>query len=92
MRTAFEPLTIKLKETNKLIIAIVNQKGGAGKTTLAVNLAGGLDHRSLQVTLVDTDPQGSVHQWHSSVTEQAFEVLRKAPQGINLPIHSQVVH
>jgi chromosome partitioning protein len=48
-----------------MIISIVNQKGGVGKTTLAVNLGGMIQAAGKKILLVDTDPQGSLVQWRS---------------------------
>jgi len=46
-----------------MIVALLNQKGGVGKTTLALHLAGEWARRGRRVTLVDADPQGSALDW-----------------------------
>ncbi len=45
------------------VITIAQQKGGSGKTTLAVNLAVALSRRGRTVAILDTDPQGSLGRW-----------------------------
>tara|TARA_B110000014_G_C20058220_1_gene550924 strand:- start:350 stop:958 length:609 start_codon:yes stop_codon:yes gene_type:complete len=42
---------------------VINQKGGSGKTTIAVNLAAYCAKRGYQTTLIDLDPQESSTQW-----------------------------
>jgi chromosome partitioning protein len=45
------------------IIALVQRKGGVGKTTLAVSVAGELHRRGRNVALIDSDPQQSACLW-----------------------------
>ncbi len=45
------------------IIAVVGNKGGTGKTTLALNIAAALAQRGDSVVIVDADPQQSAYQW-----------------------------
>lgn len=47
-----------------MIISILNQKGGTGKTTLAVNMAREYTKRNCKTLLVDSDGQGSALRWH----------------------------
>lgn len=47
-----------------MIISVLNQKGGTGKTTLAVNIAREYTRRDFKSLLVDSDSQGSALRWH----------------------------
>lgn len=59
------------------ILAIVNQKGGAGKTTLALNLCGVLVESNQRPLLLDADPQKSAARW----------ALRRE-RGASPPVHA----
>jgi chromosome partitioning protein len=51
------------------IIAVVNHKGGVGKTTLVMQLAGTYARRGLKVLVVDADPQGTATRWAAAAPD-----------------------
>lgn len=55
-----------MRTKKPIVISILNQKGGVGKTTIATNLAHGLHLKEYDVLLVDGDPQGSARDWHEA--------------------------
>jgi chromosome partitioning protein len=59
-----------------MVISLINQKGGVGKTTTAINIASALSLRKHKVLMVDADPQGSVLQWQSTGANRDFEVVQ----------------
>jgi chromosome partitioning protein len=56
------------------VISILNQKGGCGKTTIAVNLSKGIAVRRHKVMLIDADPQGSILNWKGVAGEHSFQI------------------
>lgn len=55
------------------VIAVINQKGGSGKTTTALNVGAALARDGYKVLLIDTDPQGNLTQ------SAGFELTQNTP-------------
>jgi chromosome partitioning protein len=70
-----------------MIISVQNQKGGVGKTTLAIHVSHALCLLGYRVLLIDADPQGSSRDWAASRrSEPLFSVM-----GIDRPsIHKEI--
>jgi chromosome partitioning protein len=59
-----------------LIIAVINQKGGAGKTTIALNLAAAIAEAGGRVLVIDADPQQTAQDWAAvRETPPPFQVI-----------------
>jgi chromosome partitioning protein len=61
-----------------MIISFLNQKGGVGKTTLSVNVAGCLARQGHRVLLIDADKQSSATTWASLREDAPFQVVSMA--------------
>ena len=61
------------------IFAIANPKGGSGKTTVSIILAGEFAKHGYSTAIVDADPQGSSYQWHASSVARGL-----SPDGVDL--------
>ncbi len=64
-----------------MILAVLSAKGGTGKSTIALNLAGVLTSENKHVLLIDADPQGSVARW-SKITKQKYPDILVHPSPV----------
>ena len=58
----FKEVKRKDESREPLILAVINQKGGVGKSTTAVNLGAALGEKNYKVLLVDLDAQGNAQR------------------------------
>lgn len=68
---------------NMKTIAIVSQKGGAGKTTVAVHLAVCAELAGQRAAIISIDPQGSAVKWSSRRTADTPEVIQATPDQLS---------
>lgn len=61
-------------------VAIVSQKGGSGKTTVAVHLAVCAELHKKTVAIIDLDPQASALEWYSRRDAETPEVITATPE------------
>lgn len=73
------------------IIAVVNQKGGSGKTTISMQLTGALARRRNKMLVVDADPQGTATRWAASAAdENPFPASVVGLSAANSKVHREV--
>lgn len=53
------------------IITVFNQKGGCGKTSIAMHIGGALGRRKKRVKIIDADPQNTATRWHAQASDDA---------------------
>ncbi len=78
------------------IISVANQKGGCGKTTLAVNIAAAMAKAGKETLLIDLDPQAHAtfalgYTKEASLKKTSYDIFRAYFDGLEFPIEDAVI-
>lgn len=76
-----------MKKVVIMIIGVLNQKGGVGKTTLSIGIAAELARQGARVLLIDADPQGSSLDWAAAREGDALFSIVGLPRAT---IHKEI--
>lgn len=73
------------------IITVCNQKGGSGKTTVSMQIAGTMGKKKKKVLVVDADPQGTSTRWAASASDELpFPASVVGLSAANEKVHREV--
>lgn len=72
------------------VVTVLSQKGGAGKSTLTMQLAGGLARHGKRVAIIDLDPQQTALRWASAAQAVAFPASVTRLEGPADGLHSVI--
>ena len=74
------------------VVAVVNQKGGVGKTTTVVNLAAALVEKKYKILIVDIDPQGNATSGCGVLKNQTKSTIYDILVNFLLPLEYLIVN
>ena len=83
VKSTAEPL-VSIQVLTACRVLVINGKGGAGKTTVATNLAAWLAQRGERTVLIDADAQASSHYWVKNRSEELAPVF-----GVKIEVNSR---
>lgn len=73
------------------IITVFNQKGGCGKTSIAMHIGGSLGRRGRRVKIIDADPQNTATRWHAQARDDApFPARISNLSGLGSALHREL--
>jgi len=83
---------VHMSDFQIFVLALISQKGGPGKTTIAINLAVAAAKQGFTVVIVDLDPQANAANWKDRRTAEDPAVVSAPPSRLRQTLQTAVQH